>query len=202
MDILNQNILFEIEKGMKLARKQDRDLKLLGVAWNYRYSDMVSNTHSCPRNGETNWGGRKENAPRGYPGYLGRLWVRYNKSPKMSGSGPFEFRECGVNIGTGGAGGYDGPWECVGTAQYKIDIAKKKNRRFRDLHLYSWGSEVFLDDLTDLTKEFIDTWRIERALMNESTSLPDLRFEWTDPETEEKDLVLLQEYKDLQKLVA
>jgi hypothetical protein len=40
------------------------------------WSDEVSNGHSCPVGGVTNWGGRDESAPRGYPGWHGRLsWV-------------------------------------------------------------------------------------------------------------------------------
>lgn len=46
-----------------------------------RWSDCVSNSHSCPHNGMTNWGGREtmkdgSNAPRGYPGWHGRAeWI-------------------------------------------------------------------------------------------------------------------------------
>lgn len=34
-----------------------------------RFNPQSSNTHACPRNGVTNWGGQKLDAPRGYPGY-------------------------------------------------------------------------------------------------------------------------------------
>ncbi len=37
------------------------------------YSSETSNSHNCPRNGTTNWGGRKEGAPRNYPGFSGQM---------------------------------------------------------------------------------------------------------------------------------
>lgn len=39
----------------------------------FHYDPMASNTHSAPRTGVTNWGGRTRGAPRGYPGLVGRI---------------------------------------------------------------------------------------------------------------------------------
>jgi hypothetical protein len=40
------------------------------------WSDHVSNSHSCPVGGVTNWGNRDPAAPTGYPGWHGRMdWV-------------------------------------------------------------------------------------------------------------------------------
>jgi hypothetical protein len=50
-----------------------------------RWSESVSNSHSCPHNGVTNWGGRNENAPRGYPGWTGR--IEYCLSHELPGFG-------------------------------------------------------------------------------------------------------------------
>ena len=38
-----------------------------------KYQDSVSNSHHCPRNGKTNWGGQVVGAPKGYPGWHGRI---------------------------------------------------------------------------------------------------------------------------------
>lgn len=38
-----------------------------------KYSDCVSNSHGCPVDGITNWGGRIEGAPRNYPGWQGNF---------------------------------------------------------------------------------------------------------------------------------
>lgn len=43
-----------------------------------RWDDCVSNSHSCPHNGMTNWGGYNtdKGAPRGYPGWRGHVeWI-------------------------------------------------------------------------------------------------------------------------------
>ncbi|WP_396189695.1 hypothetical protein [Flavobacterium sp.] len=40
------------------------------------WDDCVSNSHSCPHDGVTNWGGRTAGAPRGYPGFTGNIeWM-------------------------------------------------------------------------------------------------------------------------------
>jgi hypothetical protein len=41
-----------------------------------KWDDSISNTHSCPVGGVTNWGGYNKSAPRGYPGWHGWIsWV-------------------------------------------------------------------------------------------------------------------------------
>ena len=53
--------------------------RLLGFTeFSLRWSDEVSNSHSCPHNGLTNWGGHDtdKGAPRGYPGWQGHVsWI-------------------------------------------------------------------------------------------------------------------------------
>lgn len=84
------------------------------MAWN----DSVSNSHSCPRSGVQNWGGMKfmedgTPAPRGYPGWHGRLnigvrtgeIVRKNKTWYEDGFGGDYFDNTGIHTGTGGGGG-------------------------------------------------------------------------------------------------
>lgn len=72
------------------------------------YSDTVSNSHSCPRNGVTNWGGDKKlkdgsPAPRGYPGFSGRITYKTSHEPLSFASNIME--GTGINTGTGGGGG-------------------------------------------------------------------------------------------------
>jgi hypothetical protein len=48
------------------------------TTFDMRWSDSVSNSHSCPHNGMTNWGGYNTDlgAPNGYPGWQGRAdWI-------------------------------------------------------------------------------------------------------------------------------
>lgn len=77
------------------------------------YSDRVSNSHSCPLNGVTNWGGRdtyKDGTPkpRGYPGWQGRLeWrVKWPEKYDTFYPGGRLFAGSCVHTGTGGGGGY------------------------------------------------------------------------------------------------
>lgn len=72
----------------------------LDVNW----SNTVSNSHSCPRIGVTNWGGRDtlkdgSPAPRGYPGWGGR--IEFQLSHDL-GFGSDIFRNTGIHTGTGG----------------------------------------------------------------------------------------------------
>ena len=70
--------------GKKLERKKSATAmpapRLLEFTeFDLYWSDCVSNTHSCPHNGVTNWGQhRPENAhlPKGYPGWTGNIqWM-------------------------------------------------------------------------------------------------------------------------------
>jgi hypothetical protein len=93
------------------------------------WSDSVSNTHACPHNGVTNWGGRKPGAPRGYPGWCGRVewivqWPR-EWDGCYPGSDLFKSRAARVYTGTGGGGGmrYDKKHGCdVQTFGYDTEI--------------------------------------------------------------------------------
>ena len=52
--------------------------KIQGIdIYRCNYSDSTRNTHSCPRNGKTNWGGRAEHGIRGYPGWSGNIHMDY-----------------------------------------------------------------------------------------------------------------------------
>lgn len=72
------------------------------------YNDCVSNSHSCPRGGVTNWGGRdtlKDGtpAPRGYPGWTGR--ISFQLSTGTISFSSYVFKGTGINTGSGGGGG-------------------------------------------------------------------------------------------------
>ena len=72
----------------------------LDVNW----SNTVSNSHSCPRIGVTNWGSRDtlkdgSPAPRGYPGWGGR--IEFQLSHDL-GFGSDIFRNIGIHTGSGG----------------------------------------------------------------------------------------------------
>lgn len=108
------------------------------------YSTKVSNSHSSPRKGKTNWGGYrdKEGIPKGYPGFRG--YINYSLwCPKHEEDMRFvDFRRClgvfGIHTGTGGGRG-DEP---DGTQKYGYDV------------------KVFVDDF-DAIKEHINEIHLE-----------------------------------------
>jgi hypothetical protein len=71
-------------------------LTYLDVTWR----GSVSNTHDCPHNGVTNWGGRDDGTPRGYPGWLGR--IEYQTSHNLPGFGSAVMDGTRIHTGTGG----------------------------------------------------------------------------------------------------
>ena len=78
----------------------------LSLSW----SDSVSNSHSSPRNGVTNWSGRStlqdgSPAPRGYPGWQGRIY--FQTSCDTPGFFSDFLRGTRIHTGTGGSGQYD-----------------------------------------------------------------------------------------------
>lgn len=73
------------------------------------WSDSVSNSHHCPHNGVTNWGNRKEGAPRSYPGWHGRFDYVVQSHAKQLHSYPGSsemWKGTRIHTGTGGGGGH------------------------------------------------------------------------------------------------
>ena len=66
----------------------------LDVHW----AEYVSNSHSCPRGGISNWH-RVKNKPIGYPGWQGR--IEFQLSHDL-GFGSDIFRDIGIHTGSGG----------------------------------------------------------------------------------------------------
>ena len=93
--------------------------RVLKITHQLRWSDSVSNSHACPRDGVTNWGGGVRmpdgsDAPRGYPGWCGQIewlveWPRefdgvYLGSDLFS-RGTFSTGRQRAHTGSGGGGG-------------------------------------------------------------------------------------------------
>lgn len=104
--------------GKKVSRSKDAQVmpqpRVLKITHQLRWSDSVSNSHSCPVGGVQNWGGRVEGAPRGYPGWQGQIqwlveWPRefdyvYLGSDLFS-RGTFQSGRQRAHTGSGGGGG-------------------------------------------------------------------------------------------------
>jgi hypothetical protein len=106
--------------GKKIGRGKNAIVmpmpKVLKITHSLRWSDSVSNSHSCPHDGVTNWGGcrDKDGVPRGYPGWQGHVeWLvewpeeldyTYLGSDLFS-RGTFSTGRQRAHTGTGGGGG-------------------------------------------------------------------------------------------------
>lgn len=81
---------------------------------NMRWSDSLSNTHSCPRNGVQNWAQndpKNAHLPKGYPGWQGHIYFTVNaghtdhKVPRPCSSySSYYFRDTSIYTGSGSGG--------------------------------------------------------------------------------------------------
>jgi uncharacterized C2H2 Zn-finger protein len=107
---INRNPDFMFDNGMKQGWRREDAEKFRDKFWikitylDLHWNPLASNTHNCPRNGVTNWGGRELDRsgnprPRGYPGFTGR--IEYQMSHDI-GFGSDVMRGLGIHTGTGG----------------------------------------------------------------------------------------------------
>lgn len=141
------------------------------VIWNnfdLRYSDKVSNSHRCPHNGETNWGGKKKDVPTGYPGWLGRFEYRVEWVKKFSSAypGSSEMWECTrIQSGTGGGGGFT------------LHNGSKEN----GLQSFGFGVELFAADWPAMANEY-DKAAVWKLLNNDTRRVDEIVNEWNPVE--------------------
>ena len=90
--------------------------RLLKITHGLRWSDMVSNSHSCPVGGVTCWSSREaeDGRPRGYPGWHGQIswlveWPKeldsYYLGSDLFSQGTFRSGRQRAHTGTGGGAG-------------------------------------------------------------------------------------------------
>jgi hypothetical protein len=184
-----------------LREKIDPKGKILaGLALKLIWKDKVSNTHDAPRNGVTNWGGRTEGAPTGYPGWSGRIWVRYYP-PVKSTFGHDPVRGARVFTGTGGFGHYDGPWQPAYSAWYELNKSRKRRAHNGEPQCYSYDVRIFADDFPELLFEYncvLAQLRLEGRLYREDwlnggnmVNHPELYYVYTNPEIQQQDEQLI-----------
>jgi hypothetical protein len=90
------------------------------------FTPTISNSHSCPRGGVTNWGGMEKDAPRHYPGWQGRIEWEIKWPKELDGMYPgsdlFKGRNCGIHTGTGGWRGRGGMKNGIQSFGYDVNI--------------------------------------------------------------------------------
>jgi len=125
------------------------------LALQVEYSDKVSNTHSSPINGSTNFSGTKINTPKSYPGYRGRCWIGFNLNkntgkPYNPTFQMFYSSITGIHSGTGGYGlysldNYNVPFKHL----FKYDKVKRSYL----IYPLSTDTKIFIDDFPSMTQE-------------------------------------------------
>lgn len=151
-------------------------IKVVGFSWELTYGE-VSNSHSCPIDGVTNWGKRKEDEPTSYKGWNGRVWVRYGSAVNSFGSDPL--RNTLTYTGTGGIGGYSGPWENLGSIVYNL-WRRKIDLKYPTPVCYSWDYRIFASDWPIIADVF-EKQVMWAELRNEPAPYLRHKFLWEDP---------------------
>ena len=158
------------------------NIRVVGFAWDIRRGD-VSNSHSAPEGYPENWGA-KPGLPKAYPGWQGRVWIRYAKEPYSFGSSPFD--KTLTHTGTGGAGSYDGPWAGVCSAHYNRHGHRRGKDQYPEPCVYSWDYRIFDYDWPALVEQ-----TEKECVWNRIAGKPEVpnqhRFEWNDLETAAQD---------------
>lgn len=163
--------------------KSSKLVRVAGFQWDVHWSD-VSNGHECPINGQTNWEGRDKTAPRSYLGWAGRVWIRYDPGPETFGSDPF--RATLTYTGTGGFGGYGGPWERISQARYEAHGHGCSPDFYPEPKIYSWDYRFFAADWPG-PGGVIEKQQMWDRLGDKPSQQFHHRFLWEDPEIREKD---------------
>lgn len=192
----------DVGEAIRLKVLANTKNRLWGLHWAIRYTDPVSNSHSAPLEGVQNWGG-KAGKPVGYPGWTGRVWVRY--SSPLDGFGSDYFRGTLSHTGTGGFGGYDGPWQQIRGAYYrnqdrirKMHPKRANGRPFCEAQTYSWEYRIYESDWPGPQKER-EQKKLIAMLKGEEFRMPTHHFRWDDEEAVEHDAELnswLEEHDD------
>ena len=154
------------------------DNRVVGFSWDIRLDKSVSNSHNCPINGDTNWD-RDPDKPLGYPGYYGRVWIRYANKIASFGSKPFESTL--TYPGTGGGGSYGGPWQAINALRYDRHGYATGPDLYPVPKIYSWDYKFFIHDFEGL--EHWINW-----LILQDKSYATHRYTWQDPKIKQADL--------------
>lgn len=157
---------------------------ITGLSWQIDFTPRVSNTHCCPIGEERNWY-QTDDKPKFFPGFVGRVWVRYDSEVKRNisfGSSPFGSTL--TYTGTGGFGAYDGPWKAIGSKVYRARLAG--NQSIPEPRYFSWDYKIFLQDWP-LLEDWIGQEQVMHVLAG--TEGPKYRhhFLWEDPDMVEQD---------------
>lgn len=142
----------------------NQHVPIIGFQWDIDYSSCVSNSHRAPIGCARNFN-RDPNLPTGYPGFEGRVWVRF-ANKEYTGFASDAFANTLTYTGTGSAGAYNGPWSAV-TVAYNLLRMKMRGEAIPPRPvLFSWDYRFYLSDFLGLP-ESMQQPAAEHAAVNE-----------------------------------
>lgn len=178
--------------------KKDNN-KVVGLQLVLSWYDRVSNSHSAPVGKPTN-GGRLGFLPTGYPGWSGRVWIRYDKKCFKGWGGSDPIRGTGLHTGTGGFGTYSGPWTKLAHSIFDAELIDKISlKKYNDLKpvCHSWDCRVFAEDFP----EILELYQMDKCfdlLANGGESQREYSYCWEDPETAAADKLLIERFESME----
>jgi len=192
---------------------------VVGFAWDIKYQKMVSNSHNAPIDGYSNWSGKNtdgEGNLRGYPGFGGRVWIRYANRCKDTFGSSGNFNRSLTYTGSGGGGAYDGIWKQICSAEYQTRklVPDLFNRNYPTVHCFSWDYRFFAQDFPGIQdtimaaiaahekeEERKEIWaKLHNKYYRETPFLLPHRFKWEDPTVKAADEEFLEHYTRTQEL--
>lgn len=197
LDDLGHCCVAVINHNLEHSDQLNDNNRLIGFAWSIQYYPIVSNTHNAPEGHPTNWGHNQRHLPVGYPGFMGRVWVRYCKRSAFFSD--YDFRHTLTHTGTGGYGSYDGPWDGIINAVYNayghMNLGSKREQMIG--YPLSYDYKIFLADFPAINQTVYDTI-VFNALKDEEVSINHY-FLWNDPERIIQDKNLLKEIENAKR---
>lgn len=176
LDELARTVIRTIDRHLA-DREESQSNRVVGFAWELRYGE-VSNSHVAPIGKKTNWS-RIGELPSTYPGYQGRVWIRY--SDLHRGHGSDTFASTLTYTGTGGWGSYSGPFDRISSRRFHRYGYTHGPETYPEPQVYSWDYRFFEDDWP-LIKQARERDQILAYLGGETGVYHTHRFEWQDPE--------------------
>jgi hypothetical protein len=180
--------------GRKTVITPGPKAKCIGFSWDVVHYDSVSNSHNSPEGYPDNFM-QKPESPKGYPGWYGRVWVRYETEKNFCFSSD-TFKRTLTHTGTGGFGSYNGPWAKVATARYnRLGHINQGTDAYPGIMCYSWDFKIFDYDWPLITEVIEHEKATVWAHLNDKPepARPHHRFHWEDPKTVEADHAFMLE---------
>lgn len=177
LDELARCVIHMINSQERCKHSEKKFFKVLGFAWDIAYGGMISNSHSSPEGYPQNFQ-RREDVVKGYPGWSGRVWIRYAEECRSYGSMPFN--KTLTHTGTGGGGSYNGPWSQVSHHRWKRYGNMRPKDAYPEIRQYSWDYRFYELDWP-LLAHWVEKQKMWAELSGQAWDNRH-RFEWTDPD--------------------